>query len=431
MERRTKYLFMISFDGLATLDFEFISSLPNFKEFIQNASYCNRVYSIYPSLTYPAHTTIVTGKYPKNHGVIDNTLLQPGRTSPDWYWRREHIKGETLYDLAIDSGMRVSALLWPVTAKSRIHYNMPEIFANRPYHNQILVSLFNGSPLYQFEMNRKFGTLRRGLKQPYLDNFTHASLLETIKNKKTDLTLVHYTDLDSIRHEFGFSSKEAKDALIRHDKRLGEIVKTLKDEGIYDDSTLVVLGDHSSIDEDKVICLNVLLRERGYIEVDERGRVKDYRVFVKSCDGSAYVYIKNKREIDEVKRLIEKFRSETNSIEEIISREKAEKLGADSSCALMLEAEKGWYFSSTITGEVIKKVKTGENGGAVWGTKSTHGYSPFKKDYTTVFMMSGKGVKSGAVVEEMKLVDEAPTIAAILGLKLKETDGRVIEEFFN
>lgn len=80
MKRISKHLIVVSFDGLSTLDFEIIQSLPNFKKFIDESSYCKNVYSVYPTLTYPAHVTIVTGKYPKNHGIINNTLLQPGRS---------------------------------------------------------------------------------------------------------------------------------------------------------------------------------------------------------------------------------------------------------------------------------------------------------------------------------------------------------------
>ena len=112
MKRITKHLIVISFDGLSTLDFEYINSLPNFKNFIKEAAYSKKVYSIYPTLTYPAHATIVTGKYPKNHGIINNTLLQLNRKSPDWYWERKYIKGDTFYDIAIKTGMKVAAILW-------------------------------------------------------------------------------------------------------------------------------------------------------------------------------------------------------------------------------------------------------------------------------------------------------------------------------
>jgi predicted AlkP superfamily pyrophosphatase or phosphodiesterase len=423
MKRKTKHLVIISFDGLAALDFDYISKLPNFKEYLKDASYCKSVYSVYPSVTYPAHATIVTGKYPKNHGIVNNTLLQPNRKSPDWYWQRKYIKGETFYDAAIKKGMKVAALLWPVTGKSKIQYNMPEIFANRPWQNQVVVSLLNGSPLYQLELNKSFGHIRQGLKQPYLDDFVHQSALYTIKNKKPDITMIHYVDLDSMRHKHGFYSDEAKQALQRHDKRLGEIVQALKENGMYESSTIIALGDHSSLDEDKVICLNVLLKEKGYIELDASGKIVDYKAIMKTCDGSAYVYLKDKSNIElasEIYSLIDNFNKEHDCIEAVYTSEKAVELGADVKCTFMLEANLGYCFDDDISGNIINEMHT---------TKATHGYSPFKKDYTTVFMASGEGINKGLEIDEMNLVDEAPTIASLLGIQLEEVDGKVIEKF--
>lgn len=431
MKNLTKSLYVISFDGLSTLDFDYVIKLPNFREFIKRASYARKVYSVYPTLTYPAHASIVTGRYPKNHGIINNTLLQPNRKSPDWYWLRHYIKGQTIFDLAVAQGMRVAALLWPVTGKARIQYNMPEIIANRPWQNQILVSLLNGSPIYQFVLNKKFGHLRQGFKQPYLDNFTHQSLLYTIREKQPNLTLVHYTDLDTMRHYHGFNSAEARGALQRLDHRLGEIIRTLKEINIYQDSTLIVLGDHSSLDEDKMINLNVLLRQNGYIKVDARGRIVAYKAIVKSCDGSAYVYTTpgtDARIVSKIRSLLENFNHEHNCLEGIYSKTEVLKLGADPECALMLEANRGYYFTDNIEGDILTIIRPEQVGVVPHYTKAAHGYSPFKKDYTTVFMAAGKGIKERVVLDEMRLIDEGPTIAKLLGVSLKDVDGRVIEE---
>jgi predicted AlkP superfamily pyrophosphatase or phosphodiesterase len=419
MEKLTKYLYVISFDGLSTLDFEYISTLPNFKKYLKEAAYSKQVYSVYPSLTYPAHATIVTGKQPKSHGIVNNTLLQVNRESPDWYWQRKYVKGETFYDLAIDNGMKVAALLWPVTAKSRIQYNLPEIFANRPWQNQILVSLFNGSPMYQFQLNRKYGQIRKGLEQPFLDDFTHASLLDTIAKKDVELTLVHYTDLDTMRHHYGFNSDEARASLDRHDRRLGEIIDALKNKGIFEESTVVVLGDHSSIDEDKIINLNVLLKEKGYITLKNSGKIKDYKAISKSCDGSAYLYIKDNNIVEEVKKIIMDFNKKEDCLEWVENE------------PIMLEAKKGYYFLDNTEGPVIRKINPGEAGNIAGVTASTHGYSPFKENYTTVFMMAGKGINKGAVIEKMNLVDEGPTLASLLGLKFKQCDGALLKDFLN
>lgn len=430
MKKLTKYLYVISLDALSTLDFGYISNLPNFKIFLNTASYCKNVYSVYPTLTYPAHVSIVTGKYPKNHGVINNTLFQFNRIDPDWYWHRKRIKGDTFYDLAIEKGMKVGALFWPVTAKSKIQYNMPEILANRPWQNQILISLLNGSPIFQYILNIKYGHLRDGIKQPSLDNFTHQSLLHTIKNKDLDITLVHYTDLDSMRHKYGFYSEEAKLALKRHDERIGQIIQALKDKEIYEESTIIILGDHSSLDENKVINLNVVLKDRGYIQVDSKGKIFDYKAIIKNCDGSAYVYVKNNdtQILREIIRIIEDFNEKYKCIEKVYSREEAEEFGADPNCSLMLEASNSYYFQDEIEGEPIKKISVEDTEKSSHYTLATHGYLPFKKDYTTVFMASGKGIKTNVVIKKMCLIDEGPTLAKLLGLELKNVDGKILEE---
>ncbi len=184
---KSKRMIVISLDAMGSIDFEAAAQLPNFKKFLRHASYSSQVSSIYPSLTYPAHVSIVTGRRPCNHGVINNTLIQPKRQSPDWCWQRKYVSGTTLYDEALKRGMKVAALLWPVTARSKITWNMPEIFANRPWTNQILTSVANGTPLYQLDLNQKFGSLRNGKHQPELDNFTDAAMTDTLRTDQEKL----------------------------------------------------------------------------------------------------------------------------------------------------------------------------------------------------------------------------------------------------
>ena len=345
MRRLTEHLIVISFDCLSSIDFPMFENLPHFQELLKNGSHCNQVETIYPSVTYPCHATIVTGNYPNRHGVICNTLLQPGNPSPDWYWHRQHIKGTTLYDEAKKMGMTTAAILWPVTAKARIDYNMPEIFANRYWDNQICVSLRNGSPLYQMDMNRRFGSIRNGHNQPELDDFVLESTVQTIKTKKPNLLLVHFTDLDTQRHLHGFSSKEAHDAIHRHDQRLGRIIQTLKKCNLYDRSTIVALGDHSALDETRAVKSNVLLRKKGLITVNNAGKVSDWQAYCKSCDGSAYLYVKEEA-MDAVKLLLESLLKDgANGIEKVRTGAEAAVMGADGTATFMIEAERGYYFT--------------------------------------------------------------------------------------
>ena len=63
---KNKYMIVISFDAVSCEDLEVLRKLPNFSKIIKEGALIKNVDSIYPSLTYPAHATIVTGRYPKS-----------------------------------------------------------------------------------------------------------------------------------------------------------------------------------------------------------------------------------------------------------------------------------------------------------------------------------------------------------------------------
>ena len=59
--------------------------------------------------------------------------------------------------------------------------------------------------------------MRNGIAQPQLDNFIQACALDTIYKYNPQLFLLHLTDVDTNRHLYGVESKEAKEALKRHE----------------------------------------------------------------------------------------------------------------------------------------------------------------------------------------------------------------------
>ena len=422
-----KYLLVISIDGLSELDFKYIEELPNFREIIENSSYCRNVRTIYPSLTYPAHTTIVTGCYPNNHGIINNTKLDLKRKTPDWYWYQKDIRKKSLFDLARQNNKKTAALLWPVTAKGKIRYNMPEIFSNRIYHNQILISALSGSLLYQLKLNRLYGNLRDGLKEPNLGNFLHKSLIYTLKNCRQQCTFVHYTGLDTLRHKYGFSSEEATEELKRTDKRLGEIIKTLKERKIYDKTALAVLGDHSSKDVKKVIYLNSLFYKKGYINV-KNNKIKDFKVLAKTCDGSSYIYIKDKNIKEEIFKILTELKNSSKGIEEIYDSSLSEQMGFDRKVDYIIEGKEGYYFNDNIKDEYIMHIEDIEE--TEHKINSSHGYHPDKKDYRTVFILKANGIKKNFKIESMSLIDIAPTIAETMNFEKMDCDGKILKEIF-
>ena len=75
-----------------------------------------------------------------HHGIVNNLRFQPEREKPDWFWQRKYIHGTTLFDEARKAGLTTAALLWPVASRSGITYNLPEVWANRPWQNQLMMS---------------------------------------------------------------------------------------------------------------------------------------------------------------------------------------------------------------------------------------------------------------------------------------------------
>lgn len=409
-------LVVISLDSMGFRDLNELRDLvSNLAQLIEKGTWVKKVQGIFPTLTYPSHTSIITGQYPAVHGVVNNTKLQPRRLSPDWYWYRKDVKATPLYDVAREAGMTTAAFLWPVTAGSKIDYNLAEIFPNRIWTNQVMVSLKASSPWFLMQMNHRYGKLRHGIKQPWLDDFITACAVDTLKNKQPDLTLIHLVDMDSMRHRYGVRSDEAKAALQRLDGRVARLIRATKDAGTYDQTNFVILGDHYQINVDKMIHLNQLFAKQGWLTpVDGKTTYKgNWRVTAKTCDGETYVYTRGNVDLGKVKQVI----AGVEGVEHIYDGAEAVKLGADPKCAFLVEAKPGYYFTDEVNRPaVVEKVDP-----ASLGTHDryhgVHGYGPNQPNYFTTAIFAGPDVREGATVEGAHLVDEGPTFAALLGLK--------------
>jgi predicted AlkP superfamily pyrophosphatase or phosphodiesterase len=402
--------------------------MPSFASLLKKGTLVKSVREIYPSLTYPSHTTIVTGMYPKNHMVVDNTLIQPKRfLRPDWYWWSKYVKTSTLYQLAAKQGMKVASFLWPVTAGSKeIKYNVAEIFPNRIWENQYTKSFSASSPLFLIALQHRFGELRDGIKQPNLDEFITASAVWTIETKKPDLTMIHLVDLDSQRHRYGVESPQALQALTRLDEHLDRLIAAYQGEDI----NIVVTGDHYQINVSKMIHLNSLFKTLGWLEYDaDKMSILNWKVLAKTTDGSTYIYVKDESLIPEVKDKLEKYVGKY--IDDLYRIQEIRDLGADSSANFMLEAKRGYYFTDEVeVAGLIEDVNPDELG-QPHRYKALHGYSPDKKKYATTSFFYGDDVNVGKIITKANLIDVAPTVAQLMGLSFpNQTDGQVIKGVF-
>ena len=77
-------LIVISLDALQTCDLDLLETLPYASRWLPDAAIARNVHEVYPTLTYPIHTTLITGVYPETHGIIHNQKASISPTVPDF-----------------------------------------------------------------------------------------------------------------------------------------------------------------------------------------------------------------------------------------------------------------------------------------------------------------------------------------------------------
>lgn len=425
-KEKAKHLVVISYDAFSEDNWEKASKLPNLSMLIRNGASTSKLKSVYPTLTYVVHTTMVTGVYPDKHGIYHNNPFQPfiSEKEQSWFWFKKDVRVPAIYDTLKENGMKTAGILWPVTGKASIHYNIPEIRAIKR-ENQALKILKNGSPLFSIAMEKKFGRLRRGIEQPFLDNFTTMCAVDTIKRKKPNLLLMHLIDLDDAKHEHGTNSPVIEEVLVRMDKRLGDIITAVEEAGIKEDTVFLVIGDHGQINVRYKIRLNSLLKERGLI-YEENGEMK-WRVYVQNAGGAAYLHLKeNDKEAESLALDILRtaISEECYGIEKLYTKTELAGLHIPSSIPYMLEAKSGYCFDDNLDGPVVTDLK--EQGVSY----ATHGFLPDKPDYKCNLVIAGDCIKKNCQMGEIQMVDIAPTMAEILGINFNDCDGRPLKEIF-
>ena len=57
-----------------------------------------------------------------------------------------------------------------------------------------------------------------------------------------------------------------------------------------------------------------------------------------------------------------------------------------------------------------------------------HGYLPTHPKMFTSLVLSGRGIRKGTTIGHVRSLDVAPTIAALLGIEMKDVEGRALTE---
>lgn len=414
MKTLNKHLILISIDALNALDYDYIKTLPTFRSFLEKGAHIRELMSIYPSLTYPAHTTMITGAYPDHHGIISNKIADPSvYLNEPWYWYYKYIKTPTLFDYAMKAGLTCGAVMWPVTAGAPITYNVPELWPTK-------IERFISNYLKNSTKNLVYSILRNFKLhfklQPGLDNFADSMANEIIRDKKPNLLCIHYTELDLTRHKLGLHNPKDHEILQRMDDRLKRIIDSTKRAGTYERTTFMVLGDHGTNNYCRYICPNYLFAKKGWLKLDNQKKILSWKVFANACGGSAQIFLHPRWR----KKLFNKVHSTLLAAKDnpysgigsvYTSKVTKARYGLDNSFSFVLEAKNGYAFHNSIPHSLvipITKIKHSH--------VADHGFLPSHPHMRSMLLAKGLDICTKVAIPKGSLLQIAPTIANILGL---------------
>ena len=216
-------LLVISVDGL---DWRYLRDadklgleIPHIRKLMRSGEVTQGVVGVAPTVTWPSHTSLITGARPADHGVLGNKRPNGG----DYYWTPDLLQRKTLWQAARAAGLKTAAITWPVTVTSEIDYNLPEAFVGR-----------NGGAMDYATVARKAtpADLAEQIRARYpafgaewVDDRARAlATMFLVAEKKPDLLLLHFVDLDAEAHNQQPYSRASNAILEYTDELIGRIL---------------------------------------------------------------------------------------------------------------------------------------------------------------------------------------------------------------
>ncbi len=424
-------LLVLSVDSLFDEDMDFLRTLPNFGRLLRSAAYSrDGMRSVYPSFTYPAHATIITGTYPITHGVYHNELLDPGCKRTDWYWYHRYLKAETVIDAAKRAGLVTAVVGWPCMAGCpNADYLVPEIWTGQADEDPHAIFATGASEnIMRDGIFERHCHKLRGVHQPFLDEFMVSCACDVLRLHKPDVLFIHTTHLDHVRHHTGVHNSSVEQAIIANDSWLGRLMEASQEAGTYDETNFVVVSDHGHMAVRQIFNPNVVFSREGLIETDGSGRLLSWQAWSNSCALSAQVVLKDPTDAalrEKVEKIIYAMRARPEcGVESVFTKEEcAREWRVAGQFDYMLEGRDGTGFWNAWTGPEIILPDNSDYKFSV----ASHGHIPTKGPQP-VFMMIGPNVREGTVISRRPLVDEAPTFARMLGFDMPQAEGKPIME---
>lgn len=423
-----RHVVLISIDGFGAYNLtDPRLPIPNIRSIAAEGVQAGAMTVITPSVTWPDHTTLVTGLMPANHSVIANGRIERATTGPPFAINPRRTKEEltpatTLYDVAHRAGLTTADVNWPVTRGApTLTWSIPDHPEPIRHTTPALLDLMKAKGLLTDGTDSEFDGMS-GLMRDHIWTETACALTET---HRPNLLLLHLLQTDSTQHQRGPGGTEALLALALADRLVGRVVETVGEGALRSSTALFVTSDHGFIKVERVIQPNVRLAARGLIRKGA-GDLLEYDAQVISEGGVALLYVPLWRLKPELVQAAREALEGMEGIAALVDAAGFPELGLPQpqrnpqAPSLLLTAKDGYSFGSGIAGpEIIPQAQA----------TGSHGYLHTNPLMDGILVGRGAGVRKGVRLERVRNTDVAPTLARLMGLTLPQTDGRVLEEF--
>jgi predicted AlkP superfamily pyrophosphatase or phosphodiesterase len=411
---------LISIDGLRPADVLQASQrglhLPNLTAFVTNGSYAEGVTGVLPTLTYPSHTTLVTGVSPAKHGIVANTTFDPMNINDGgWYWYAEDNKAQTLWDAAFLARLTTGSVNWPVTVGARhITWNLPQIWrTGHPDDRKLVRALSTPGLVAELEAARREG-YADGKDESLAGDKLRAGFAQSlIRHHQPGFLTVYLSALDTQQHLTGPGSPEAQQTLEAIDSLVGDIIAL--ERQFHPDAVISVVSDHGFANVDTAINFYRPFIDAGLISVDATGKITAWQATPWVSGGSVAIMLARPDDAAlraRVAALLNRLAADPGArIAQVITEPAIAAAGGNPRAAFYINLKLG-AVAAPFMGSALPMVLPPN------GNKGMHGYFPATPEMRSTFLIAGPGIAKGRDLGEVDMRAIAPTLARAMGAVL-------------